>query len=95
MPVFLCLAGSGEYSASTNHKKFDTNQTFPRRANCIYVSAMKLKRSLPPTKIGRRPKRHYESSQKKDREAIEAAFKRLVGEDGFKPQGAFGTRKLT
>jgi hypothetical protein len=56
---------------------------------------MKLKRSLPPNKIGRRPKRIYESSQKKDREAIEAAFKRLVGEDGFRPQGAFGTRKLT
>jgi hypothetical protein len=56
---------------------------------------MKVKRSLPPTKIGRRPKRNYESSQKKDREAIEAAFKRLIGEDGFKPQGAFGTGKLT
>jgi hypothetical protein len=56
---------------------------------------MKLKRSLSPAKIGRRPKRNYESSQKKDRQAIETAFKRLVGEDGFRPQGAFGTRKLT
>jgi hypothetical protein len=89
IPVLLNAAHSN------NRKKFDTNETFPRRANCIYVFAMKLKRSLPPNKIGRRPKRNYEASQKKDRDAIEAAFKRLVGEDGFKPQGVFGTRKLT
>jgi hypothetical protein len=55
---------------------------------------MKLKRALPPTKIGRRPRRN-ESSQKKDRDAINAALKRLLGDDGFRPQGAFGTRKLT
>jgi len=34
-------------------------------------------------------------SQKKERDAIDAALKRLVGDDGFRPKGAFGTRKLT
>ena len=35
---------------------------------------MKAKRSLPPTTIGRRFRRSYETSQKKDRDAIDAAY---------------------
>jgi hypothetical protein len=54
---------------------------------------MKAKRSLPPTTIGRRFRRSYETSQKKDRDAIDAAYKRLIGDDGFRPEGVFGTRK--
>jgi hypothetical protein len=37
---------------------------------------MKTKRTLPPTKAGRRPRHNYEESQKKVREAIDAAFKK-------------------
>jgi hypothetical protein len=54
---------------------------------------MKTKRTLPPATIGRRPRGSSDTSQKKDRDAIDAALKRLIGEDGFRPQGAFGTRK--
>jgi hypothetical protein len=55
---------------------------------------MKTKRVLPPTKVGRRPRRKVETSQKKDREAIDAAFKRMIGDDGFRPQGAFGRKAV-
>jgi hypothetical protein len=54
---------------------------------------MKAKRTLPPTTVGRRLRRSYETSQKKDRDAIDAAYKRLIGDDGFRPEGAFGTRR--
>jgi hypothetical protein len=54
---------------------------------------MKTKKTLPPATIGRRPRRSSDTSQKKDRDAIDAALKRLLGDDGFRPQGAFGTRK--
>jgi hypothetical protein len=48
------------------------------------------KRIVPSTKVGRRTRRSFETSQKKVREAIDAALKRKVGDDGFKPAGAFG-----
>ena len=54
---------------------------------------MKAKRSLPPTTIGRRFRRSYETSQKKDRDAIDAAYKRLIGDDGFRPEAVFGPRR--
>jgi hypothetical protein len=38
---------------------------------------MKTKRTLPPSKIGRAHRRNVEMSQKKVREAIDAAFKRI------------------
>jgi hypothetical protein len=34
-------------------------------------------------------------SQKKERDAVDAALKRLIGDDKFRPQGIFGTRKST
>jgi hypothetical protein len=55
---------------------------------------MKAKRTLPPPAVRRRRRRSFETSQKKDREAIDTAFKRLVGDDGFRPQGAFVKRRL-
>jgi hypothetical protein len=30
-------------------------------------------------------------SQKKEHDAMDAALKRLIGDDGFRPQGIFGT----
>jgi hypothetical protein len=53
---------------------------------------MKAKRTLPPIKVGFRIRRNYETSQKKDRDAIDAAFKRKIGEDGFRLHGAFGRK---
>jgi hypothetical protein len=55
--------------------------------------AMKAKRTLPPGKVARRPRGNFQTSQKKDREAIDAAFKRKIGDDGFRPQGAFGRKE--
>jgi hypothetical protein len=48
---------------------------------------MKAKSNLPPPTIGRRPRRNFETSQKKVREAIDAALKRKLGDDGFRPRG--------
>jgi hypothetical protein len=50
----------------------------------------KIKRTLPPTTIGRRKRFTSEKTQKEEREAINAALKKLVGEDGFRANGAFG-----
>jgi hypothetical protein len=57
--------------------------------------AMKAKHILPPKTSSRRSRRRSGMSQKEERDAIDAAFKRLIGDDGFKPQGVFGTRKPT
>ena len=73
----------------------DTNRTFPHFAKPVYVRAMKTKSALPPTTVGDRPRRSFETSQKKDRDAIDAAFKKLIGEDGFRAHGAFGRRKVS
>jgi hypothetical protein len=54
--------------------------------------AMKAKRALPPGKVARRPRGNFQTSQRKDREAIDAAFKRKIGDDGFRPHGAFGRK---
>jgi hypothetical protein len=53
---------------------------------------MKAKRTLPPTTVGWRPRRNFETSQKQDRDAIDAAFKRKIDDDGFKPHGALGRK---
>jgi hypothetical protein len=74
-------------------KNLAQNETFRVMQDAFTFSQMKPKRTLPPTTVGRRPRRSYETSQKRDREAIDAAFKRLIGDDGFKSEGAFGTRR--
>jgi hypothetical protein len=56
---------------------------------------VKAKRTLPPIMTGRKPRRRSGMNQKKEGDAIDAAFRRLIGDDGFKPQGVFGTRKPT
>jgi hypothetical protein len=56
---------------------------------------MKAKRTLPATTTGRRPRSSFGTSQKKERDAVDAALKRLIGDDKFRPQGIFGTRKST
>ena len=53
---------------------------------------MKDKRTLPLTKVGRRHRGKSVQSQKKDIEAINKAFKRKIGDDGFRPQGVFGRK---
>ena len=59
---------------------------------CSFV--MKTKRTLPPTKVGaRRPRRYFGRSQKEDRDAIDAAFKRKIGDDRFRPHGVFGRKR--
>jgi hypothetical protein len=57
--------------------------------------AMKAKRTLPAVTTGHQPRRRSGMSQKKERDAIDAALERLIGDDGFRPQGIFGTRKPT
>jgi len=53
---------------------------------------MKAKRTLPPSKVGLRTQRNFETSQRKVRDLIDAAFKRKIGDDGFRPNGAFGRK---
>jgi hypothetical protein len=55
---------------------------------------MKGKRTLPPTKVGRRLRGNYERTQKKDLEAIDAALKRKIGDDGFRPRGRFRQKSV-
>ena len=55
---------------------------------------MKNKPTLPQTKIERRPRRNFETTQKKDRDAIDAAFKRKIGDNGLRPRGEFGRKKV-
>jgi hypothetical protein len=56
----------------------------------FFYLVKKMKRTVPPTTIGRRKRFTSETTQKEEREAINAALKRLVGEDGFRANGAFG-----
>jgi len=74
-------------------KELLQNETFGFAAQAYCFLVMKIKRSLPPTRVGRRPRRKYETSQKRDRDAIDAAFKRKLGDDGFQPGGVFGAKK--
>jgi hypothetical protein len=53
---------------------------------------MKAKRILPPVKVGPRNRAKSVQSQKKDIEAINRAFKRKIGDDGYRSQGAFGRK---
>jgi hypothetical protein len=78
-----------------NCKEFGTKRPFSFRAKSVCVFAMKAKRTLPPITTGRQPRRRSGMSQMEEREAIDAALKRLIGDDGFRPQGIFGTRKPT
>jgi hypothetical protein len=71
------------------------NGPFRFGPNPFAFFAMKAKRTLPSTTTGRQPRRKSGMSQKKERDAIDAALKRLIGDDGFRPQGIFGTRKPT
>ena len=56
----------------------------------FFYLVKKMKRTVPPTTIVRRKRLTFETTQKEEREAINAAFKRLVGDDGFRANGAFG-----
>ena len=49
-----------------------------------------MKRTVPPTTIVRRKRLTFETTQKEEREAINAALKRLVGDDGVIANGASG-----
>ena len=60
----------------------------------VAFAVMKAKRILPPTTVKRRSRRSFETSQKKVREAIDAALKRKIGDDGFRQQGVFGKKRL-
>jgi hypothetical protein len=53
---------------------------------------MKAKDPLRPVKVGPRNRAKSVQSQKKDIEAINKAFKRKIGDDGFRSQGAFGRK---
>jgi len=53
---------------------------------------MKAKHTLPPVKAGPRNRAKSVQSQKKDIEAINKAFKRKIGDDGYRSQGAFGRK---
>jgi hypothetical protein len=53
---------------------------------------MKAKRILPAVKVGPRNRAKSAQSQKKDIEAINKAFKRKIGDDGYRSQGAFGRK---
>jgi hypothetical protein len=55
---------------------------------------MKAKRILPPVKAGPRNQAKSAQSQKKDIEAINKAFKRKIGDDGYRSQGAFGRKHV-
>jgi hypothetical protein len=48
--------------------------------------------TLPPVKAGPRNRAKSVQSQKKDIEAINKAFKRKIGDDGYRSQGAFGRK---
>jgi hypothetical protein len=72
-------------------KKLAHNEPFrfvPKRSQSL---VMKSKRNLTKLKA-RRPRRKFETTQKKDRDAIDAAFKRMIADDGFRPYGAFGRK---
>jgi hypothetical protein len=74
-------------------KKLLQNEPFRFLPKPFCSLVMKTKRTLPPTKVGaRRPRRNFERSQKEDRDAIDAAFKRKIGDDGFRPHGVFGRK---
>jgi hypothetical protein len=75
-------------------KKLIQNKTVRFIPKPFAFSAMKAKRNLPPTTVGRRSRRSFETSQKKVREAIDAALKRKIGDDGFRQQGVFGKKRL-
>jgi hypothetical protein len=81
--------------AVDNCKEFGTKRTFSLRTKSASVSAMKPKRNLPPTTTGHRPRRNFGMSQKKERDAIDAALNRLIGDDGFRPRGIFAWGKPT
>jgi hypothetical protein len=81
-------AGLPQPGTNSNMKKLAQNEPICFK-NPLPFPVMK-KRTVPPTKVGRRTRRSFETSQKKVREAIDAALKRKLGDDGFKPSGAFG-----
>jgi hypothetical protein len=66
-----------------------------RIENLFFHLVKKIKRTIPPVTVGRRKRFTSEMSQQKEREAINAALKRLVGEDGFRANGAFSKRLVT
>jgi hypothetical protein len=66
------------------------NFSFPIKP--LFPSVMKAKRTLPPVKAGPRNRAKSVQSQKKDIEAINKAFKRKIGDDGYRSQGAFGRK---
>ena len=61
--------------------------------NTFAFFAMKAKRTLPGKSTGREPRRRSGMSQKEERDAIDAALKRLMGDDGFRPRGVLAKRK--
>jgi hypothetical protein len=71
-------------------KKLVQNEAFRFDPKTFCSLVMKAKRTVPSAKV--RARRKFETSQKKDRDAIDAALKRMMGDDGFRPHGAFGRR---
>ena len=67
-------------------------ETFPFPLNLYCPRVMKAKHTLPSAKVGPRNRAKPEQSQKKDIEAINRAFKRKIGDDGYRSQGAFGRK---
>jgi hypothetical protein len=75
-------------------KKLAQSETFHFPSNLYCPLVMKAKRTLTPVKVGPRNRAKSAQSQKKDIEAINNAFKRKIGEDGYRSQGAFGRKHV-
>ena len=82
-----------------NQKEVRFPPTIKRKPKLFFrIKAFLLSRhenqthSASKRRVGRAPRRNVEMSQKKEREAIDAAFKRNIGNEGFRPHGAFGRK---
>lgn len=93
-PSLLNVAGLASTSIQDFVKKSAQNEPVRFAPEHVAFSVMKAKRNLPPTTVGRRSRRSFETSQKKVREAIDAALKSKIGDDGFRQQGVFGKKRL-
>ena len=75
-------------------KKLAQCETFHFLSNLYCRLIMKARRTLTPVKVGPRNRAKSAQSQKKDIEAINKAFKRKIGDDGYRSQGAFGRKHV-
>ena len=73
-------------------KEVGTMRNFSFAMKPLLPRVMKAKHTVPPVKAGPRNRAKSEQSQKKDIEAINKAFKRKIGDDGYRSQGAFGRK---